>query len=210
MNIVVISDDVFYSQGLKNYLVSQGASVFVYHCIEDLEHLSYPILLYIVAIDNNVFLQRACQALNNVKNVLHVFDVMEMSNSSIYTGYISKRIECKSMWASVCRFIKVGYTRKISFSATDFLIMNSIIDEQDRIATIARRLHMPTKKVHGKKYVLMKKLGFTRPHPKNLFFCNALMVLRCNAKNIGYLKKSEGDNVHFPRWQEDISIVKGT
>ncbi len=199
MSIVVISDDVFYSLGLKDYLVSRGVDVSICRCIDDLEHVLDPVLLYIVAIENNVFLQRVCQALNNVKNVLHVFDVVEMNNSSIYTGYISKRIECKSMWASICRFIKIGYTRKISFSATDFLIMNSIIDDEDRIATIARRLHMSVKKVHGKKYILMKKLGFTRPHPRNLFFCNALMLLRCNTGSFYRPGKNEQNNVCFTR-----------
>jgi DNA-binding CsgD family transcriptional regulator len=198
MSIVVISDDMFYSQGLKDYLASQGVNVSVCHNIDDLEYPLQPVLLYIVAIENNSYLLRACQALNNIKNVLHVFDVMEMSNSSIYTGYISKHVECKSMWASVCRFIKTGYTRKISFSATDFIIMRSIIDDEDRIATIARRLHMSVKKVHGKKYILMKKLGFSRPHPRNLFFCNALMLLRCKENKFSS-ERSEQKNICFSR-----------
>lgn len=196
MNIIVISDDMYYSQGLKNYLSSQGANVSVYRNIDDLEHSPQSVLLYIVAIENNIFLQRVCQALNNIKNVLHVFDVMEVNSNSIYTGYISKRVECKSMWALLCRFIKTGYTRKISFSATEFLIMSSIIDDEDRIATIAQRLHMSVKKVHGKKYVLMKKLGFSRAHPRNLFFCNALMLLRCNT-NIFLTENSEQNDVCF-------------
>jgi hypothetical protein len=199
-DVVVFSDDVFYSRGLAAILRRQGGSVHVCNRPCGIASISeLPVRLYIVCISSSFFRQQVCQQLKNMKNVLHVFDMPVSDIRSFRFGYLSKRLTLQETWNSISQFLRGDYPVRIPLSVADITLVRTMVETEGRIWRVSQLLNITEKTVHSRKYQAMKKFGFDTTRQINLFYCHTLICFRNSIRSVKYDEQSiEGIDEQAP------------
>ncbi|MTH46196.1 hypothetical protein [Intestinirhabdus alba] len=175
MKIAFLSDDLFYTMGVKACLTLHGVDLTFVNDERFLQRSNYD--LYIIAIESHQRRRTVENILAYKFNVIYIFDTPADNNNTIRMGYVTKKATAleliKAIWSFDYREIK-----RERFSYMDVLFVSMFIYQLKSVQDISKITGINVKILYAVKLRLLKKFHLTTRHPKILMYCSSLPFFR--------------------------------
>lgn len=173
MNILVISDDKYFSSGLKEILHEEGVKCNsvnfnnLYLERTNIRIVNYDLTIVDLPLVKNI--QRLLPLYDTLKKTLFVLDIQSdfMEDNHFL---ISKRCSAKKIIKKIrkCIVFKIPQVRPIELEALQ------LSNAGHNMLSISSRFNLKEKSVYRLRYNLVQKFGFLRYHPLMAIYCEEI------------------------------------
>lgn len=172
MRIALISDDVFYAEGVEAYLSLYGIKVSSFSGFYNLKKTNFD--LYIIAIESHYNRRNICNMLSHDINAMFIFDIPLSNKNTSKAGYFTKKSTCQELLVVIMSY-NSGALKKGKVTDLDIIFLRMFIDQFKTIQEISRITEVSISDIYRVKMKLIKNFHPNTRHPKTLIYCSSLL-----------------------------------